>query len=252
MKKYPSEEISNICENFLDGLKDILKKKLFGVYIYGGAACLDSFPTGDIDFHVILREALTEEESRAIDVLHKSLANNFPHLGVEMDGYYILLKDARQKSPPKSQMWDGAVDNSWALHCEHLRSGRCIVLYGPDPGQIYPSMTWKEIESALKGELDYVEKHLNDYPYYCLLNLCRLMYSYKTKDVVISKKEAAEWAYNTFPEWRHHIELAKSSYARNVTPRNTESMHLEVKRFFKFACKYIERNLEIKNNSSAV
>lgn len=243
MKKYPSEKISNICKYFLNSLKDIFGRKLFGVYIYGGAAFPDSFPTGDIDFHVILRETLTERESLAIDALHKSLAQNFPPLGGEMDGYYILLEDTREKSPPKSQMWDGATDNSWALHCEHLRSGRCIVLHGPDPKQVYPPMTWPELESALQGELDYVEKHLRDYPDYCILNLCRLMYSLKTKDVVISKAEAAEWANNAFPEWRRHIELAKKSYARKTTPQDRQFMLSEVKGFLRFACEYIRKSL---------
>jgi len=242
MKKYPSENIIIICKHFLDGLKDILGKKLFGVYIYGGAAFPDSFPTGDIDFHVILRETLTESESLAIDDLHKFLANNFPPLGVGMDGYYILLEDARQKSPPKSQMWTGATDNSWALHCEHIRAGRCIILYGPDPKQVYPSMMWPELESALRGELDYVEKHLRDYPHYCILNLCRLMYSFETKDVVISKAEAAEWAYNAFPEWRYHIELAKKSYARQAIPQDRQFMLSEVKELFQFACEYIRKS----------
>lgn len=252
MKKYPSEEIRNICEHFLSSLKNILGKKLFGVYIYGGAACPDSLPSGDIDFHVILRKTLTERESSAIDFLHKSIAKNFPSLGEEMDGYYILLKDARKKSPPKSQIWDGVTDNSWALHCEHLRSGRCIILYGPDPKQIYPSMTWTEIESALKGELDYVEQHLNDYPCYCILNLCRLMYSYETKDVVISKGEAGDWASNAFPKWELHIELAKKTYAQKVTSNEREFIQEEIKGFFRFACDYIRRSLEIKNNDSAI
>ena len=248
MKKNPPEKIRDICQSFLSGLNAILGRNLFGVYIYGGAAFPDSLQTGDIDFHVIFRESLTESESLALNALHKSIAQNFPPLGGEMDGYYILLEDTSEKSPPKSQMWGGATDNSWALHCEHIRSGRCIILHGPDPRQVYPPMMWSDIESALKGELDYVEKHLNDYPDYCILNLCRLMYSFKTKDVVISKAEAAEWAHNAFPEWRRHIELAKKSYARKTTLQDRQFMLSEVKGFFRFACKHIRKSQEAKSN----
>lgn len=246
MKSNSPEKIGDICQFFLNGLKDILGKKLFGVYIYGGAAFPDSLQTGDIDFHVILRESLKESESSALNALHNSLAQNFPPVGGEMDGYYILLEDTSEKSSPKSQMWDGATDSSWALHCEHIRSGRCIILHGPDPKQVYPPMMWSDIESALKGELDYVEQHLNDYPDYCILNLCRLMYSFKTKDVVISKVEAAEWAYNSFPEWRRHIELAKKSYTRKATPQDRQFMLSEVKGLFRFACKFIRKSQEAK------
>ena len=93
-------------------------------------------------------------------------------------------------------MWNGAIDHSWALHREHIRAGRRVILYGPDPDEIYPPAKWPEIESALLGELDFVEKHLHDYPDYCILNLCRLMYSFETSDVVVSKALAAELAYD--------------------------------------------------------
>ncbi|GAH04040.1 unnamed protein product, partial [marine sediment metagenome] len=56
-------------------------------------------------------------------------------------------------------MWKRATDNSWALHREHILAGRHIILYGPEPKKIYPPATWPEIETALYGELDYVEKH---------------------------------------------------------------------------------------------
>ena len=53
-----------------------------------------------------------------------------------MDGYYILLADARCTSPPQSQMWSRATDASWALNREHIRAGRCIIFHGPDPKEI--------------------------------------------------------------------------------------------------------------------
>jgi len=68
------------------------------------------------------------------------------------------------------------------------------------------------------------------------------MYSFETKDVVISKAEAAEWAYNAFPEWRYHIELAKKSYARQAIPQDRQFMLSEVKELFQFACEYIRKS----------
>ena len=60
--------------------------KLVGVYVYGAAAFPDSGPTGDIDFHVILAEPLTDPERDAILALHAALARDFPPLGAELDG----------------------------------------------------------------------------------------------------------------------------------------------------------------------
>ena len=143
----------------------------------GGEAFPDSVPTGDIDFHVILKSELIDDERSALESFHESLADQFPPLGGELDGYYILLEDARCEEPLRSQMWRRATDESWALHREHIRAGRCIVLCGAEPTGIYPPASWPELERALYGELDYVERHLRQYPDYCILNLCRLIYS---------------------------------------------------------------------------
>lgn len=236
-----SQQIDIINQAFVSGLKAILGKKLYGVYIYGAAAFPEVAPTGDIDFHVILKSALTPNEKTQLERLHESLARRFPPLGGELDGYYILLQDAVRKTPPKSQMWKRATDNSWALHRAHILAGRCIVLYGPDPKEIYPPPTWPEIETALYGELDYVGRHLQDYPDYCILNLCRLIYSFETKDVVISKAQASDWAIETLPQWRRHIELARKSYAHRSTSEDRKFMLSEVEKFFEFAKECIER-----------
>ena len=236
-----SEEVSTISQAFVDGLKRILGEKLHSAYIYGAAAFPDAVPTGDIDFHVILRSKLTDEERSDLERLHVDLADQFPPLGSELDGYYILLADAYRQMPPRSQMWRRAVDESWALHCEHIRAGRCVVLHGPEPTGIYPPASWPEIESALYGELDYVEENICEYPDYCILNLCRLIYSFETKNVVISKAQASNWAHDVLPQWRQHIDLARKSYARQATPEDRQFMLTEIDKFLEFAKARIEK-----------
>jgi hypothetical protein len=236
-----SQEVSVIGQAFMDGLQRILGEKLHAAYIFGAAAFPDAFPLGDIDFHVILKSELTEDERAELERLHESLAEQFPPLAVGMDGYYILLRDARSERPPRSEMWQRATDKSWALHREHMRAGRCIVLHGPEPTEIYPPASWQEIERALYGELDYVEKHLHVYPDYCILNLCRLIYSFETRDVVVSKAQASDWARDALPAWGRHIEVASKSYARQATPEERQFMLAEAGRFLEFAQARIER-----------
>ena len=163
-------------------------------------------------------------------------------MGAELDGYYILLRDAGRKEPPVHQLRPEITDKSWALHREHIRAGRCIVLHGPDPRQLYPPAGWPELESALYGELRYVEANLEQYPDYCILNLCRLMYSFATRDVVISKTAAAAWAHRAFPQWQRHIELAQKSYAGRATPQERAFMLSEVAALYHFAIEGIENS----------
>jgi hypothetical protein len=236
-----SQQVHIIGQAFVQGLQRILGDKLYGAYIYGAAAFPEDVPSGDIDFHVILTCALTEDERSVLEALHEELAQRFPPLGGELDGYYILLADARGETPPQSQMWSRATDNSWALHRAHILAGRHIVLHGPDPREIYSPPTWPQIEEALRGELDYVAQHLQDYPDYCILNLCRLIYSYETRDVVISKAAAAAWAYDALPGWRRHVELAQRSYAGQATTQERLYMVAEVRAFFDSAQARIQR-----------
>jgi hypothetical protein len=231
--------VQEIGRAFRIGLKGILGSKLIGVYIYGATVFPETRYTGDIDFHVILSGRLTKRERDELNRLHQSLAREFPPLGKELDGYYLLLEDVKKKSAPKSQMWNQATDNSWALHREHMRAGRCIVLEGPDPRQLYPATSWSELEEALRGELEYVENHLVDYPSYCVLNLCRLIYSFQTRDVVISKTSAGLWVEDSFPQWLELIQIAGKSYEGRATPVDDQFMVDQIHGLYAFAKKQI-------------
>jgi hypothetical protein len=238
-------EIQGLCQSLLEGLQSVLAKKLYGVYVYGALAFPEAGPTGDVDFHVLLMAKLDRKEKARLLDLHARLARDFPPLGAELDGYYLLLRDARQTSPPPHQLLDGVRDDAWALHREHIRAGRCIVLYGPDPKQVYPEALWPELAEALQRELDYVARHLEDYPDYCVLNLCRLMVSYETQDVVISKRASAEWAAAAFPRWDSLIKAAAKSYARQATAQDRELLASQIADFFEFACDHIRDSQQV-------
>lgn len=244
-------QLDDLLGEFKQGIQAVLGGKLHAGYIHGGAAVDDSLPTGDVDFHVILKEHLTDIEKKELDNLHKELARKYPPLGVGMDGYYITLEDARRRTPPRSEMWQCAIDNAWALHREHIRAGRYITLYGGDPREIYPPSDWHEIEEALLDELRYVKAHLDEYPDYCILNLCRLIYSFQTRNVVISKAEASEWAMDGIPEWRWLVELARKSYQKAATSHDRTIMLSEVGNFFEYANTQIDRVRQRDLNDSS-
>lgn len=234
-------EVRDLCQAFADGLRDSLREKLHAVYVYGAVTFPETDYTGDVDFHVIVMEPPTEAERAAILGLHDRPARDFPPLGSELDGYYILLDDARGTARPRHLLYPDVVDDSWALHRAHILAGRCIILYGPDPKTIYVPPTQSEIEGALRGELDYVVAHLVQYPAYCVLNLCRLMYSHETGDVVTSKAASAAWASVRLPTWRPLIDAARRSYAHEDTAEDRLSLSTGVGTFYEFAVGVIER-----------
>jgi len=188
----------------------------------------------DIDFHAVVERPLTVRESEEIRRLHKELADEYPVVGDDLDGWYIMLDDAQQVSPPRHQVYPDLFDNSWALHRAHIKAGYRIVLCGPEPEQVFPVPTWPELTAALEAERRFIETHLTEYPDYCVLNLCRLLYSYRTKDVVISKYTAAKWALDNYTTWRHLIEAALRSYAREAREEDRRLLETETERFYQF------------------
>ncbi len=230
-----SRKVGETCRAFVRGLRRILGAKLHGLYVHGAAV----FPGGervrDIDFHAVLADSLTGDEKSGIEEMHDSLGRDFPPLGAEMDGYYILLEDARRADPPRSLMWSLAPDESWALHRAHILAGRFIAFHGPDPKEIFPVPAWPEIELALDRELLYVERHLEECPDYGILQLFRLTYSFETGDVVVSKAGAAAWASAAMPDWRRHAELALKSYDGLTRPEDADYMRSDAGRLLECA-----------------
>ncbi|OGO17298.1 MAG: hypothetical protein A2Z14_17325 [Chloroflexi bacterium RBG_16_48_8] len=114
-------------------------------------------------------------------------------------------------------------------------AGRCIILHGPDPKKIFPPSSWQELETSLLGELRFIEDHLNEFPDYCILNLCRLIYSVHRRDVVVSKFTCALWAQDTFPEWKPLIQAAGKSYNAKASSLEKEMLKTKVNDFLNFS-----------------
>ena len=244
------KSIADLCRAYTDGLKRTLGDKLHALYVYGASVFPETEATGDVDSHVILAGPLTGSEKVAVLELHKRMAAEYPPLGAELDAYYLLLEQVKRSALPTHQLQTDIVDGSWALHRAHMLAGRCVVLHGPDPSTIFPVPTWPEIEQALAGELAYVVQHIDQYPDYCILNLCRLMYSHRTGDVVTSKAAAGAWASAQFPQWRSLIELANQSYAGLSTDEDRRIMSTELKKLLSYARQQMVEAMSSKESAT--
>jgi len=208
-------EIQAICDSLLEGLKATLSDSLFGVYLYGAMVFPETRYIQDIDFHVILNRKLTHDEKKRVERLHQRLSVKFPQFkDDDLDGYYILLSDAQQISTPWHQIYPDVSDEAWPLHIAHMRAGYCIVLSGPKPKSFLPEPMWKDLVVGLEASLKCTLKYVDMHPDYCMLNFCRILYSFSTKNVVVSKRRAAEWVQGQFPEWSQLIETALRVYER--------------------------------------
>jgi hypothetical protein len=216
--------VRTLAVAFRDGLADALGEGLVSLLFLGSVAFPGFQPHyADIDFHGIVAGAPGAQEEAALARLHARLASGFA-LGLLLDGTYIPL--ARIGADPPQQL-DCAREGvfkrrganrdrgGWALERAHLHAGAFVLLQGLDPRDIYPRPDESEVTAALDEE--YYElartRMLDRHPVYSTLNLCRLVYSVETGDVVVSKVRSAEWALARLPdEWRPLVRDALARY----------------------------------------
>ncbi|MDD5645684.1 MAG: DUF4111 domain-containing protein [Candidatus Bipolaricaulis sp.] len=234
-------EFRPLCAAFASGACEVLGEKLHALYIYGAVTFPETQHTGDVDFCAILAAAPTDVERARLLALHEQLAREVPPLGTDLDGYYILLADAARPACPRLLLFPELRDDSWALHRAHMLAGRVAVLFGPRPSAVLTPPTRREVDAALDGELDYVTRHLEEYPAYCVLNLCRLLYSWETGDVVTSKAASANWASKRFPEWGALVSRASRAYAGRALGAEDPALASGVRGFHAFVASAIER-----------
>ena len=208
------DDVAELTAALHHGLLGILGDELASLFLYGAVAF--PRPEGwkiDFDFHALLHRPLDGERQEAIRRLHAELGD-VSELGGDLDGYYVLFSDASRRARPVHQLDLDIRDDAWALHRAHVIAGRYFLVEGIDPRSVVLVPAWDELEEALLGELHFVETH-PDAPAYGILNGARILYSFATRDVVVSKYRAGQWALESVPaEWHDGLRAAVRSYAR--------------------------------------
>lgn len=236
------QEIRAICNRMLGGLISSLDDNLYGIYLYGAMVFPETRYIEDIDFHIIVNRKLTDPEKESIIKLHNQLSEEFHILKDDLDGYYILLEDAGHIKTPWHQVYPDIPDESWPLHIAHMRAGYCITLYGPEPRTFLPEPKWQDITKGLKATLNHTVENMEENPAYCILNFCRLLYSYTTGDVVVSKRGSAGWTQENFPEWSDLIKSALRVFEREERNGDRDRIQRKIKEFYKFVSDKIKES----------
>jgi hypothetical protein len=222
--------------HFRAALLDAFDSKLNSFYLYGAA--MFPHPASwrlDFDFHVIISEPLSQIEIDHMLTLREALGEKH-ELGRDLDGYTLLLSDAMRRGLPHDQvLGPHIIDESWALHRAHVHAGRFHLVCGADPRSFVPVPEWQELVEGLDCELRFVVEN-PQHPHFGMLNLARLLYSWTTHDVVLSKYQAAQWALGGLPqEFSGAIEAALRSYERRSRPEDRLLLERTFPDFLSFA-----------------
>ncbi len=231
-RKIP-EHVRALSNAFVAELEQTLGLRFVGLFQYG-AVCFPPSPISDFDAHVIVSDPFTDTDRDAINAMRERLLAL--QGGDDMDVWYVTLDAMRSRDLPQTELRPGFLDESWGLHRAHWHAGRIIVVKGPDPRELVPEPTWEEIDEGLQGELEFVTEHLADAPAYGVLNLCRILYSYETRDVVVGKFQSATWAHAALDvDWHPLIRTALAAYADK-----TYTVDADIRPFYEAMSKRIE------------
>jgi hypothetical protein len=219
-------------------LVELLGDQLVALWGFGAATMSDAPKRlGDIDSYGILLRAPDHATAEAIDSIHHGIARD---QAIEWDSWYVLADSATAADIPLHAFRDNLPDTSWALHRAHWLAGHYVRLIGKSAERLVSEPSWNEIEEALGHELAFVNKVASahrdpDYCAFAVWNGCRILYSYRTRDVVVSKRAAAGWALQHLPEkWHELIRAAGRAYDDEFQPGDAAFLERRTRAFADF------------------
>jgi Domain of unknown function (DUF4111) len=207
-------------------MKRLLGDRLVSLYLGGSLSYGDFVPErSDIDLQAVVRSPLTDDEIKSADHLHREIERRYPEWVNRIECSYTPLQLMSEIDPPATpRPWWGfgtmyaeaPAGNEWTIN-HYLLSKYGIAVCGPEFRTLVPPISVEDVQRASARDLfaEWVPK-IDDpswlanshYQSYLVLNLCRILYTVVTGEAG-SKKTAAEWVKEVYPQWKDLIEEAE-------------------------------------------
>jgi len=245
----PYSDINRLLESFLSHVQQIFQEKLVGLYLYGSLTTGDFDPdSSDIDLLAVTSSQITAAEFDALRAMHGDFARENPEWEDRIDAVYLPAaalrtfrseKDLIVISPgePFHVRKEEAL-RDWLQNWYIVRESG-LALFGPPPKTVIPPITQDEFAEAMlryvaevSGRIEHERSRKSQA--YAILTLCRALHVHRTGKRV-SKRQAALWAQEEFPEWSR---LIQSAFAWRQAWRDEHvdhaATHAETMQFVKF------------------
>ena len=225
LKLQPGDTKDDIIEKYVNRSAEILKGKLTGIYLHGSAAMGCYQPKkSDLDFIVVVNEAMTDAEKREYMDMVFELDAEGPAKGIEMS---IVTRDVcdpfvyptpfilhysrghmeRYRKDPEDYIRKmNGTDKDLAAHFTVIR-GRGICLYGLPVDEVFGEVPEKDYLDSIWNDVSGASEEITECPMYLILNLTRVLGYLKEKQV-LSKQEGGTWGVKNLPEKYHPLILA--------------------------------------------
>lgn len=215
------QDVNQILEILLAGMKSVLEDKLLGLYLEGSLV-VGNFDSGisDIDLTAALASDVTDNELEGLEKMHAALVAEHQEWYDRIEVCYVsvaALKTIRIYKGEVVNISSGepihrkAVTKEWIISWYLLRE-QSKILFGPSPKSIIEPISKEEYIASVKdharGWSDWVMDGRNPYTQsYAILSICRALYSVRNGEQT-SKKQAALWAEQQLPQWSETIQNA--------------------------------------------
>jgi hypothetical protein len=213
--------INELLEILLSSMQKILGKKLVGLYLHGSLVIGDFDPAiSDIDLVSALASDLDDTEYEALQKMHVDFAHQNEEWDDRIEVCYIslaALQTVKTGTSLVANISPGEVFHQRETSIEWLTSWYAvretsITLFGPPPKTIIEPVSKDEFTEAIRTHTKEWDEWIHDMhnrksQAYVILTMCRALYTLKYGEQV-SKKQAALWAEQEFPEWAWLIQNA--------------------------------------------
>lgn len=229
----PYSELDDVLTGHGQKIKDTLGDNFIGMYLQGSLAIGDFDMTSDVDFIVVTREDLSENQVKAVQETHTQTYSQNNRWVKRIEYSFFPQQVLRNPSSPykhgrpdlseQRKLWyfdNGSKtikrsdhDNTLVVRWTVREKGKVVI--GPDPktliDPIDPNDLRREIQETLVGwgqELIENPKPYENrfYQAYLVLNFARMLQDIH-EGRITSKLEGANWAKEKLdPKWRELID----------------------------------------------
>lgn len=215
------DNVGAILDQLTNGLRAILRERLVGVYVYGSLITGD-FDSGisDVDLVVVMTVESDEARFNALHQLHQQVVERYPDWDDRLELAYIAsaaLRSFRHQSSTIGIISPGEpfhlvrAGADWLISWYALREDG-VALVGPPIKSLFDPISVDDYLTAVQDHIEGYRTLVNETPSkqllsYIVLTVSRGIYTLHHERPA-SKKKAAAWARERYPQWSDLIERA--------------------------------------------
>jgi hypothetical protein len=212
IKYFPTQypELNQVLAELVAGVQSALGADLLAAVLQGSFAVGDADEFSDVDWTMVMRDELTEDQAAALQAVHARIYALPSAWAQHLEGSYFPAEVLRQHADCSRELWyldNGSRSLVRSTHCNTKvvrwvvrRNGISLAGLPPESlvDPISPEELCAEIRDTMRewggqilGDPEHYENRF--YQGFIVLSYCRMLHSLAIQSVA-SKRAGAEWA----------------------------------------------------------